>query len=305
MLQICLPLSLINLIGGCSFLLCLFLFRKFAPEKNISVMEIVIAYVLVNAVMLGAAFLRLIGTERNVMPYRLLHAFSLGYTSYALLSYLFRRAPAFRFMSVGVGLAAAYCIFLYGPYGSIHGSIPPKVVKGGIEFFIIVLSVHCSALLFAERSKIASIPWRRLQTAIGVMLIVLPIVEFLDYGRCNMFTDDPRPRNDGIVFMVSAVFANIALLFGLFGSLAGATGQAKHGIPLVAGKVYGLSPRETEICGQLLRGMTNREIGEALFISTRTVDAHMRKIFQKCGASSRLELIHLMEGFISVQKSAV
>lgn len=57
---------------------------------------------------------------------------------------------------------------------------------------------------------------------------------------------------------------------------------------------YALTPRETEIVGELLKGKTNREIAETLFISEMTVKKHMANIFAKVGVSNRQALIVLL-----------
>lgn len=49
----------------------------------------------------------------------------------------------------------------------------------------------------------------------------------------------------------------------------------------------GLTRRECEVLGHLVEGRTNREIAAALFLSTRTVDMHVRNILAKLGCSSR------------------
>jgi two-component system, NarL family, response regulator LiaR len=52
-----------------------------------------------------------------------------------------------------------------------------------------------------------------------------------------------------------------------------------------------LTPRELEVLQLLAQGMSNRAIGEALFISDRTVQAHLTSIFAKTQVSSRLEAV--------------
>ena len=49
----------------------------------------------------------------------------------------------------------------------------------------------------------------------------------------------------------------------------------------------GLSPRELEVLQHVARGMTDSEVGEALFISPRTVGRHLRSVYNKLGVNSR------------------
>jgi DNA-binding CsgD family transcriptional regulator len=51
-----------------------------------------------------------------------------------------------------------------------------------------------------------------------------------------------------------------------------------------------LTAREREIAGMAARGSTDREIGEALGISVRTVEAHLHRAYNKLGITSRTEL---------------
>jgi DNA-binding NarL/FixJ family response regulator len=51
--------------------------------------------------------------------------------------------------------------------------------------------------------------------------------------------------------------------------------------------VLTLSRREKEVLALMARGMSNREIGQALFISPVTVKVHVRHIFEKLGVRSR------------------
>ncbi len=59
--------------------------------------------------------------------------------------------------------------------------------------------------------------------------------------------------------------------------------------PTRRGDTFGLSPREREVLGFIAQGRTNREIGDRLFISQKTVGVHVGNILSKLGVSGRVE----------------
>ena len=52
-----------------------------------------------------------------------------------------------------------------------------------------------------------------------------------------------------------------------------------------------LSERELEVAELVVQGRTQKEIGETLFISAKTVEHHVARIRQRLGAGSRGELL--------------
>jgi DNA-binding CsgD family transcriptional regulator len=54
--------------------------------------------------------------------------------------------------------------------------------------------------------------------------------------------------------------------------------------------VHGLTETESHVAALVTQGLTNREIGSAMFITENTVQTHIRHIFQKLGVRSRTEL---------------
>jgi DNA-binding CsgD family transcriptional regulator len=67
-----------------------------------------------------------------------------------------------------------------------------------------------------------------------------------------------------------------------------ATGETVRKAPSEARDA--LTPQEDQIARLAAAGQTNPEIGARLFISPRTVEYHLRKVFTKVGVSSRKEL---------------
>ena len=57
------------------------------------------------------------------------------------------------------------------------------------------------------------------------------------------------------------------------------------------GKRYRMSPREIEVAQLVCRGFTNADVADELEISTGTVKTHLRSIFSKVRAHSRITLL--------------
>lgn len=53
----------------------------------------------------------------------------------------------------------------------------------------------------------------------------------------------------------------------------------------------GISKRELEILGKIAEGLSNKEIGEVLFVSENTVKTHTSNIFQKLNVKRRTQAV--------------
>ena len=76
----------------------------------------------------------------------------------------------------------------------------------------------------------------------------------------------------------------------------------KHIIGMKA-QIEGLTDRELEVLAHAGSGKTNKEIGKLLFISDRTVQGHLKNIYQKFGVTTRTEAVTmgLQHGFITLE----
>ncbi|NSC25560.1 AAA family ATPase [Streptomyces albus subsp. chlorinus] len=61
-----------------------------------------------------------------------------------------------------------------------------------------------------------------------------------------------------------------------------------------------LSPQQQQIIRLAARGLTNREIGEKLFLSPRTVGSHLYRSFPKLGITARSQLRDLIDGTLAM-----
>ncbi len=65
--------------------------------------------------------------------------------------------------------------------------------------------------------------------------------------------------------------------------------------PRIPGARDQLTPQELQIAQMAADGLTNREIGQKLYLSHRTIGSHLYRIFPKLGITSRAELRHALE----------
>lgn len=75
-------------------------------------------------------------------------------------------------------------------------------------------------------------------------------------------------------------------------ALLGTAGVGQPADPVSLDRAPGiLSPRERDVMRLVASGLSNREVGDALFISEETVKTHLRRIFEKLEVSSRTQAV--------------
>ena len=67
-------------------------------------------------------------------------------------------------------------------------------------------------------------------------------------------------------------------------------GPLRARLPATAAPRSPLSPRELEVARLVAQGLTNKQIGETLFVSERTAENHVRHILVKLGFGNRSQI---------------
>jgi DNA-binding CsgD family transcriptional regulator len=65
---------------------------------------------------------------------------------------------------------------------------------------------------------------------------------------------------------------------------------------------FKISKREEEVIRELCSGKSNKEIGQALFISLQTVKDHIYRVYQKTNVRNRVQLINLIQSYRKVER---
>jgi two-component system, NarL family, response regulator EvgA len=133
--------------------------------------------------------------------------------------------------------------------------------------------------------------------------LVHPPIRLLVLSGHDPATFAPRAMRSGVHGFVGKSQEMKEIMRGVEAVLAGYTvfpvtasggGMAPNiGTEDDEGRVRLLSDKELVILQMLSKGMSNKAIGDALFISNKTVSSHKTRIMQKLGAKSLVELIDL------------
>jgi DNA-binding NarL/FixJ family response regulator len=128
----------------------------------------------------------------------------------------------------------------------------------------------------------------------GVLIALLKVIEYEHFVRAY-----PSEIYGGLV---AAIFSALGLYLGLRWSRS----KEKEVVVIKEVRVpengffvlavdklaeLGITQREHEILGLIAEGLSNREIGERLFVSENTVKTHSSRLFGKLGVNRRVQAV--------------
>jgi NarL family two-component system response regulator LiaR len=120
--------------------------------------------------------------------------------------------------------------------------------------------------------------------AVGGILIT--VLKFIEYKHFVM-------QYSGAMYggLLAVIFTAIGVYLGLKWTRKQHVSAAPFAVDGAKAREVGLTPREQEILGLIAKGMSNREIGEALFVSENTVKTHSSHLFEKMQVKRRVQAV--------------
>ena len=126
----------------------------------------------------------------------------------------------------------------------------------------------------------------------GVLIALLKLVEYQHFVRA--YSSEVYGGIVAVIFTAVGVYVGLRLTRAKEVVVVKEV-RVRDGGPFVldAAKLQelGLTPREHEILGLIAEGLSNREIGERLFVSENTVKTHSSRLFDKMGVNRRVQAV--------------
>ena len=126
----------------------------------------------------------------------------------------------------------------------------------------------------------------------GLLLVLLKLIEYKHFVEAY-----PSEIYGGLV---AVIFSVLGVYFGLRWARTREVVVIKEVLVPQGGpftldaealKKLGITPREHEILGLIAEGLSNREIGERIFVSENTVKTHSSRVFEKLGVNRRVQAV--------------
>ena len=124
----------------------------------------------------------------------------------------------------------------------------------------------------------------------GILIALLKVIEYKHFVQ-----EYPSELYGGLVALI---FTAVGIYFGLKWTRTKeviVVKEVRVGGPFVLNETklreIGLTQREHEVLGLIAQGLSNRDIGEKLFVSENTIKTHSSRVFEKMQVRRRVQAV--------------
>ena len=117
----------------------------------------------------------------------------------------------------------------------------------------------------------------------GILIALLKLIEYKHFVQ-----EYPSELYGGLVALI---FTAVGIYLGLRWTRPVVAPASSPAEAAEAAARLGLTPREHEILGLIAQGLSNRDIGEKLFVSENTVKTHSSRLFAKMQVNRRIQAV--------------
>jgi DNA-binding CsgD family transcriptional regulator len=158
---------------------------------------------------------------------------------------------------------------------------------GAISLYLLYAGIICVRYGRLDDSPTVA----SLLSRVGWLLALFAPLSTVFYLVLYTVPPDLRP-----VFSLDFLFAlgwSAVLISAFVRHLSSPETELEQGVPAGFRENYQITEREAEVVSLVAQGLSNKEIGERLFVSLTTVRTHLYNVFKKTGAKSRIDLLRI------------
>jgi two-component system response regulator DctR len=191
-------------------------------------------------------------------------------------------------------------VFVVDDDDAVRDSIKELVESVGLQAkgydsalaFLDSFDPQCAGCLVLD-VRMAGMSGLVLQERLNELEVLIPVIVLTGHGDVPMAV---QAIGNGAVDFIQKPYREQALLDSINVALARDAAASRSSVAADDSerRLATLTNREREVLGQILSGLTSKEIARELAVSPRTVDAHRKNLLRKLGTGSVKELMMRM-----------
>jgi DNA-binding CsgD family transcriptional regulator len=156
------------------------------------------------------------------------------------------------------------------------------------------LHAYCAVIVIIHFGRIVEKSVRYLLRGMLILIGGLEALLVVEILVMNFAALPPSLRGMPFYQLLYVISCSATVLFYAFKYMFKPTLSTLCELPLDFVTRYGVSGRECEIISLVIQGHSYKQIGDKLFISSRTVKNHIYNVYQKTGVANKVQLMNVI-----------